>query len=88
MRQSILEAFEITGRGTVVVVPEATDLPVGKVLRATVTSPDGSQLQADAYKEWLLRKTPAPLEHEAYLLRGVPISSISPGAEVECFIQS
>ena len=86
MRLLVLETFEIENRGTPIVVASATNLPVGKVLRATVTNPDGSQFQTDAFKEWLLRRNPAPVEQEAYLLRGVSIGSVRAGAEVECVV--
>jgi hypothetical protein len=82
-RFQIKERFQIAGRGTVVVIGETTELPVGKALRATVTRPDSSQLTAEAFKEWLLRRDQQPLEREAYLLRGIDKSDIPDGSVVE-----
>jgi hypothetical protein len=82
-RFQIKERFQITGRGTVVVIGETTDLPVGKVLRATVTRPDSSRLTVEAFKEWLVRRDQQPLEREAYLLRGLDKSDIPDGSLVE-----
>lgn len=63
-----------------VATDQVTSLPVGKKLLATITRADGTVLRADAYKEWLLRRNPEPLENEAFLLIGlskieVPIGS-------------
>jgi hypothetical protein len=88
IRQRILETFEITKRGTVVVVGQVTDLPTDKALRATITCPDGSQFHVHASKEWLLRSRDPPVEQECYLLRGVSKGSVPAGAEVECTIAS
>jgi hypothetical protein len=87
MRHSIKAAFEITGRGTVVAIAETTDFPVAKQLQATVTRPDGSQLSATAFKEWLLLKTiPHNVEQEAYLLKGINKSDIPEGSTVEVYL--
>jgi hypothetical protein len=83
MRQDIIELFVISGRGTVAVVAQPTDLPVGKVLQAKIICPDGSCISAEAFKEWLLRKSPTPIEHEAYLLRGITKSDVPSGACIE-----
>ena len=83
MRQEIIELFEISARGVVVAVAEPTDFPVGKVLQAKIICPDGSCIYAEAFKEWLLRKSPAPVEHEAYLLRGITKSDVPSGAFIE-----
>jgi len=82
-RFQIKERFQITGRGTVVVIGETTELPVGKALCATVTRPDSSQLTAEAFKEWLLRRDQQPLESEAYLLSGIDESDVPEGCFVE-----
>jgi translation elongation factor EF-Tu-like GTPase len=79
----IEERFHITGRGTVVVIGETTELPVGKALRATIVRPDSSKLSTEAFKEWPLRREQRPLEKEAYLLRGVEKSDIPEGSFVE-----
>lgn len=82
-RYKVEEVFQITGRGTVVAIGETTDLPVGKILHATVFRPDGSQLSARAFEEWLLRRDPRPLEKEAYLLQGVEKSEIPEGCSID-----
>ena len=79
----IEERFQITGRGTVVVIGETTELPVGKALRATITRPDSSKLTTEAFKEWFLRREQRPLEKEAYLLRGIEKSEIPSGSFLE-----
>ncbi|MFC4312373.1 hypothetical protein ACFPN2_25040 [Steroidobacter flavus] len=79
----IEERFNITGRGTVVVIGETTELPVGKTLRATITRPDSSKVTTEAFKEWFIRREQQPLEKEAYLLRGIEKSEIPDGSLVE-----
>lgn len=64
-------------------ISEITNLPVGKLLKATIVSPNGSRLNADAHKEWLLRRTPQPLEKEAYLLSGIDKAQIMEGSSIE-----
>jgi hypothetical protein len=84
MRHVVQAVFEITGRGTVVAVVGASNLPVATQLRATVTRPDGSQVSAPAFKEWLLLKsTPQVAEREAYFLKGVTKSEIPDGSTIE-----
>jgi hypothetical protein len=84
MRQEIIELFEISGRGTVAVVAQPTDLPVGKVLQAKIICPDGSYISAEAFKEWLLRRSsPTTIEHEAYLLRDITKNDVPSGASIE-----
>lgn len=83
MRQPIVERFAITGRGTVVVVPEPTNLPVGKPLHATIYSMDGAHFTAVAFKESLLRKTAPPIEQEAYLLKEVSKDAVPDDATIE-----
>ena len=51
LRFKLEERFEITGRGTAVVIREVTNLPVGKSLRAKIFRPDGSLFSVEAYKE-------------------------------------
>ena len=79
----VLEAFSITGRGTAVALDGTTDLPVGHKLHATVHCPDGSKFEAIAYKEWLRRHSPEPLETEAFLLMGVDKADVPEGAQIE-----
>ncbi len=79
----IEEKFDIAGRGTVVVIAQTTSLPVGKVLTATLVFPDGSRMDVEAYKEWLLRRIPEPIEKEAYLLRRVEKAQVPEGSTIE-----
>lgn len=79
----IEERFHITGRGTVVVIGETTELPVGQALRATIIRPDSSKLVTEAFKELILRREPRPAEKESYLVRGIEKSEIPEGAVVE-----
>jgi hypothetical protein len=78
----VAEAFQITGRGLVVAVEEVTELPVGKKLSARITTPDGTSIDAEAFKEWLLRRTPELLEKEAYLLVGLVKDDVPVGSEI------
>jgi hypothetical protein len=82
-RFRIVDRFEITGRGTVVVIDAITDLPVGKTLRAAIIRPDLSMLRAEAFKEWVLRREPTPIENEAYLLLGIEKSDVPDGSFID-----
>jgi len=84
----IIETFEITGRGLAVAVEGATELPVSKKLLAAVTRPDGSSISADAYKEWLLRRNPQPVEKAAFLLIGLSKSDVPLGSELQLQIST
>ncbi|MES2057427.1 MAG: hypothetical protein V4564_15950 [Pseudomonadota bacterium] len=77
----VLETFEI-GRGLVIAVEGASNLPAGKRLSAFVTRGDGTRISAVAYKEWLLRRDLRPVEAEAFLLRGLRKSDVPIGSEV------
>jgi hypothetical protein len=79
----IEDTFDITGRGLAVAIGQTTNLPVGKKLSARVTRPDGSVVQADAYKEWFLRRTPEPLEREAFLLLGLSKADVPIGSSLQ-----
>ena len=79
----IEECFELAGRGTVVTFAKVTGLPVGRPLRATVSRPDGSRLQADAFKEWLMRLDLRTSAAEAFLLMNVQKSAIPNGSTIE-----
>jgi len=79
----IEERFHITGSGTVVVIGETTELPVGQALRATIIRPDSSKRVTEAFKELIPRREPRPLEKEAYLVRGIEKSEIPDGSFVE-----
>jgi hypothetical protein len=79
----IEEKFEITGRGTAVVISQSTCLPVGKMLQATIIYPDGSRVIVQASKEWLLKRASQPPEKEAYLLNGIEKAQIPEGSSIE-----
>lgn len=78
----VLARFQITGRGTVVVLDGVTDPPVGRPLTARVTRPDGSCLDAVAYKGWPPRSSAEPVESEHVLLRSVEKADIPEGGLV------
>ncbi len=79
----VADTFQITGRGLVVAVEGTTELPVAKKLAAIVRRPDGTTIEAEAFKEWLLRRTPEPIEREAFLLPGLCKDDIPIGSEIE-----
>jgi len=79
---AILEVFEITGRGAVVVIGEATNRSVGKPHKVEVLKPTGENVRTEAFKEWLLRRATPPVEDEAYLLKGVSKIDIPPGSRL------
>lgn len=78
---SIVETFEITNRG-LVILGEATcdDIHVGKECQISIVTPSGQTLTRKGYKEWLLRRTPEPLEKEAYLVKGISKSDVPVGS--------
>ncbi len=82
MQGRVLESFAITGRGTVVALDGVSDLPVGRKLSAKVERPDGSVIEAAAYKEWLLRRAAPPSETEAFLLLSVEKADVPEGSIV------
>lgn len=77
---AVIEVFEITGRGAVVLIAETTDRSVREPHRVEIITPDGKVVKTEAYKEFLLRRQPTPVEKEGYLLKGlhkpeVPVGS-------------
>jgi len=52
-------------------------------MSVTIISPNGNSFCAEAFKEWLLRKIPNPIEKEAFLLMGVEKDNIIEGSEIE-----
>ena len=82
----VADTFQITGRGLAVAVDEATDLPVSRKLAATVVRPDGTTVSADAFKEWLLRRSADPIESEAFLLMGLTKADVPIGSELHLSI--
>jgi hypothetical protein len=79
----VVETFEITDRGVVVVIDETVDLGVGKKLAATIRRPDGSTFEAVAMQEWLLRRRLTPVEHLAFLLADIPKVDVPLGSTIE-----
>jgi len=79
----ILETFAITGRGVAVVTEEITEFCVGKALLAKVIRPDSTEIEATAYREWLLRRNPESIEKCAFLLRGVEKSQVPVGSYLQ-----
>ena len=79
---SVSARCRITGRGTVVVLDGVTDPPVGRPSTARVTRPDGSCLDAVAYKGWPPRSGAKPVESEHVLLRSVEKADIPEGGLV------
>jgi hypothetical protein len=71
MKKEIQEIFQIKNRGAVVVLGEVTDRIPGKSYRVQVILTHGRCLKADAFKEWILRTNPMPVEKEAYILKGL-----------------
>ena len=83
-RYSVIEAFEIQGKGTVVVLDnsEATNNPIGNPLAVTICAVGSKEFEAVAYKEWLLRRAPKQNEMEAYLLKNVSKAVVPIGTTV------
>jgi len=82
-RYKIVECFQIPNRGTAVVINNTTELPSGKCLSARIISPDGKYFNTEAFKEWVLRKNPEPLDKEAFLLMGVEKDTLVEGSVIE-----
>ena len=77
----IIESFEITGRGLVVVVEETLDfLGAGRRLEVKITRPDDTVIEAIGFQEWLLRKQTAPAEKVVILLMGIEKSQVPIGS--------
>jgi len=77
----VLETFDLE-RGLVVAVDALTSLPVGKRLSAAVMREDGTTITTIAFKEWLLRRDPRPVESEAFLLRGLKKADVPVGSDI------
>lgn len=78
----IVEKFEITGRGAVVVIDEVTDRVPGRAYNVEITGIHGDALSTEAFKDWLLRRDPTPIEKEAYTLKGLHKEDISDDASI------
>jgi hypothetical protein len=77
MKKEIQEIFQIQNRGAVAVLGEITDRIPGKPYKVQVILSDGRCLKADAFKEWILRTNPKPVEKEAYILSGLNKADIT-----------
>lgn len=80
----IIEVFEITGRGAVVLIGETTERSVTKPHKVELLKPDGSIVRAEAYKDLVLRRLPntTPVEKEGYLLKGLHKPEIPSGSRL------
>lgn len=81
IRLKVEETFNITGSGLVAVLSGETELGVGKPHKVKIVTPEGKEFETEAYKEWLLRREPKPMENEGFLLMNlskeeVPIGSV------------
>jgi hypothetical protein len=77
---SIVEVFDITHRGTVIVIDDVIGLKGGKPIHVRITGPDGAAFDAVGFVERLLRRVPTVIEKTALLLQDVPIDAVSVGA--------
>jgi hypothetical protein len=77
---SIVEKFEITGRGAVVVIDEVTGRVQGTLYKVELRGAHGDRVVTEAFKEWLLRSDPEPFEKEAYFLSGLHKSDVPENA--------
>jgi hypothetical protein len=68
---AIVETFEVSGRGAVAVLEAFTGRSVGRAHRVQLLNPSGETVNAEASKEWLLRRGSEPVESEAFVLKGV-----------------
>ena len=78
----VVDVFAITGRGTVVAVEGAERLP-RKPLKARLSRPDGSLIEAVAYQERFQQRATVPHDHQAFLLAGVEASNVAIGDLIE-----
>ncbi|MGH1541912.1 MAG: hypothetical protein ACRBHB_15910 [Arenicella sp.] len=82
---TIIEKFEITGRGVVVVIDECTERVPGKAYNVMISADDSQNISAEAFKEWFLRRNPKPVEKEAYMLKGLHKKDIPDDAKILFF---
>lgn len=84
MRQTIVQAMESPRGGVRVFLPKPTGgLSSFRALKATVFRPDGSQLHATAYKAFVFWESRPVPHREAFVLRGVELSSIPERSSIE-----
>lgn len=80
----VIESFEITGRGLVVVLPIlALDIPHARPLPVIVRVAGQLPFHAQAFHEILLRRSTAALENSAFLLAGLQKAQVPIGSIVE-----
>lgn len=78
----VIECFEVTGRGMVVVIDSETELPIGRCLQATIHQCEGATRKYKAWKEWLVRRSTASREDEVFLIVDATVEEISIGASI------
>lgn len=78
----VKEVFAVTGLGAVVVLDGTSALPINEALDAIIERPDGSRISAEAWKEWILRRIPTPVEIEAFRLKNLAPVDVPLGSEV------
>ncbi len=80
----VVEVFEITRIGAVAVLDGPTGRSVCRAHRVQVLKPWGETATTEASKEWLRRRaTPAPVEDEAFLLKGMGKDDLPPGTLIQ-----
>jgi hypothetical protein len=77
---AIVETFEITGRGVGAVVNDLTGRDSGRALRVQLIKPSGEAVSTEAFKEWLLRRQPHPVEKEVFILKALHKNDIPDGS--------
>jgi hypothetical protein len=78
----IVETFEITGRGAVVVVEDVPSRTVGTALRVEILLPDGNVISAEAHREFPLRRQPQSAQSDAFWLKGLHKDQVPPGSRI------
>ncbi|RAZ91929.1 hypothetical protein DPM33_05495 [Mesorhizobium hawassense] len=80
----IIERFQISGRGVVVVGDLQTDFRMGEKLNAIIVRPDGSKASTVAEKEYALRRIDdVAHEFEVFVLRHVDLSDVPEGSTLD-----
>ena len=80
----IIDVFEITGRGAVVLIGETTERSVTQPHKVELLKPDGGIVRTEAYKDLVLRRLPnaTPVEKEGYLLKGLHKPEVPAGCRL------
>lgn len=76
---AIVETFDVSGRGAVAVLDGFTGRSVGRAHRVQLLKPSGETVNTEAFKEWLLRRRPEPIESEAFMLKGARKADLPAG---------